>query len=164
MILATVGTDTHQFNRLIEELDKLVENKKLKDRVIAQIGNCTYIPKNYEHFRFADLEKFDKLNNSADIIISHAGAGSLITSSQYGKPIIVVPRLKRYNEHTDNHQVQIAKELEKQNKIVAVYDVKNLLDAIRKIKNLKFVTPKKSNEISKIITEYILSLEMMNKK
>lgn len=163
MILATVGTDTHQFNRLIEELDKLIGNKKLKDRVIAQIGNCTYIPKNYEHFRFADLEKFDKLNNSADIIISHAGAGSLITSSQYGKPIIVVPRLKKYNEHTDNHQVQIAKELEKQNKIVAVYDVKNLLDAIRKIKKLKFKNSKQNNEIPKIIMGYISSLKVLKK-
>ena len=159
MIFVTVGTDTHQLNRLLKELDRLKGNKILKDEVIAQIGNCTYKPRNYKNFNFTTLKHFNELNKKANIIISHGGAGSLIQAFQYHKTLIVVPRTKKYDEHTDDHQIQIAKELERQGKIIAVYNIKNLMDAIRKSKNFKIITSRKSNKISQIIIEYISDLE-----
>ena len=46
MIFITVGSQKFQFNRLLEQIDLLIENKIIKEEVFAQIGSSDYIPKN----------------------------------------------------------------------------------------------------------------------
>jgi UDP-N-acetylglucosamine transferase subunit ALG13 len=76
-----------------------------------------------------------------------------------GKPLIVVPRLKKFKEHTDDHQLQIVQELERQKKIIAVYDVKNLGSAIKKAKKFKPKKLQRENRISTIIENYLKKQE-----
>lgn len=135
MIFITVGTAKFQFNRLLEEVDRLVGAKKIKDKVIAQAGYSDYKPKNYEYFSFTDSDRIERLNKTADIVISHAGAGCIISALKYNRPVIVVPRLARFKEHSNDHQKEIAKELAEQGKVVAVFDMKKLGDAVRRMKN-----------------------------
>ncbi|MCR5573159.1 MAG: glycosyl transferase, partial [Candidatus Saccharibacteria bacterium] len=78
MIFVCVGSREYQFDRLLKELDHLVENGTIKERVIAQIANSSYIPINYEYVRFLDKAVFEKYQNEADLIISHGGTGALI--------------------------------------------------------------------------------------
>jgi len=136
MIFVTVGTDTHQFDRLIIGIDELAEKRKIKEKVIAQIGNCEYTPKNFKHFRFKPYEEVEKLTKKSTIVISHGGAGSIMLAFENKKPLIVVPRLKKYNEHINNHQIEITEELEKQGRILAVYKISELDDKIKKIKKM----------------------------
>jgi len=160
MIFVTVGMSKYQFNRLLEEIDRLVGSNKIKEKVIAQIGNSTYKPKNYEYFTFKPLDKILELNKNANIVISHAGAGCIMTALQYNKSLIIVPRLKKYNEHTNDHQIEIAKELERQRKVIAVYDPKNLKFAIKKIK--KFKTKREDKEeptIIRILDTYLKQIK-----
>lgn len=138
MIFVTVGTHEQPFNRLIEKMDYLVKSGAVREKVIAQIGYCTYTPKCIEYFRFTDFEKMDRFFDKANFLITHGGIGSLLLALKKNKKIIAVPRMKKYNEHTNDHQVQIVKELENQKRIVAVYDIDDLLYAIKKIKNTSF--------------------------
>lgn len=165
MILVTVGTHNKSFNRLLKSLDKIVETR-IKERVIAQIGHSTYIPRNYKSFNFTSSEKMIELTKEADIVITHAGAGAIITALKFNKPTIVVPRQKRFNEHTDDHQLQLTKELEKQKKVIAVYNIKNLEKAIQEAKKIKrkIINKKlkKESEIFQIIREYLQDLEKNN--
>ncbi len=137
LIFVTCGTHTMQFNRLLEMMDSLIEEGKVRGRVIAQTGNSTYMPKHYESSKFVDDSKMGKLISRSDIIISHAGAGSIITALSRGKKLIVVPRLKMYGEHVDDHQLDLATELEHGGKLLAAKDKGELADAIRKMKSFK---------------------------
>ena len=157
MIFVTVGTHNQQFNRLLIEVDKLVETGEVKN-VIAQIGHSDYIPKNYKWFRFLDFEKMLVLQRKSDIIISHGGVGSIATALFLNKSIIVVPRLPKYNEHVDEHQFFTTKKLESQGRIIAVYKLKNLGKAIESARNFKPEQPSGKSEILKIISRYLSSL------
>jgi len=130
MIFVCTGTQVYQFDRLIKKLDELVENGVIKDRIFAQIGSSTYIPKNYEYKAFLSADEFKEYQDQANLIISHGGTGALIGASKKGKNIIAVPRLSEYGEHTDNHQLQIVEVLEREGYIRAVYNIEDLADVI----------------------------------
>ncbi len=126
MILIILGTQKFQFNRLLMIMDKLIEDKKITDQVIAQIGNSNYKPINYEYHDFFNSMKFDSLISKADVIITHGGVGSMISALIKNKKIIVVPRLKKYNEHIDDHQLELAKEFQKRDYIILNTDLSEL--------------------------------------
>ncbi len=156
MIFVIVGTDTHPFNRLLEWVDEAIEKKIIKDRVIAQIGNSTYKPKNYEYSHFFSYEDMKKLLKKSKLIIAHAGAGTVIDALSLNKKLIVVPRRKKFNEHTDDHQVELAKLLAKEKKCVVAFSKKEFFESIERIRNdkidIKVKKPKGIiNEIKKVI-------------
>jgi len=165
MILVTVGI-RGQFNRLIKEIDRLKKQGKIKEKVVAQISDSDYKPENIEdYFKYESLEKMINLIKTANVVVTHGGVGSISLSLQYGKPTIVVPRLKRFNEHTDDHQLQITKELEKQGRVIAVYEIKNLglslerVENTKKIKKSKKFNKKGKSKIEAMIVDYLKDLE-----
>lgn len=130
MIFVCTGTQVYQFNRLLKELDRLVATGKIHDEIFAQIGSSDYKPQFYSYKEFISSEEFEKMQDKATLIISHGGTGALIGASKKGKNIIAVPRLKSFDEHTDDHQLQVVGVLEKQGYIKAVYDIEDLWKTI----------------------------------
>lgn len=55
----------------------------------------------------------------ADVVISHAGVGSALAAMQAGKRAVYVPRRRLHGEHVDDHQVEMARELEGRKLVVA---------------------------------------------
>ena len=108
MIFITVGTQKFQFNRLLKIVDDLIGEKLISDNVVAQVGHSRYIPKNFNSFQFKSENEINLLIENADIIITHSGVGSITTALKLQKKVIVVPRLKEYKEHVDDHQLEIA--------------------------------------------------------
>ena len=108
MIFITLGTQKFQLNRLLRLSDECVGNGTISDEVIAQIGYSDYEPQNFSFYRFLDKETFNKHISDADVIIAHGGVGSIMTALQKEKPVVVFPRLSKYGEHVDDHQVEIA--------------------------------------------------------
>jgi UDP-N-acetylglucosamine transferase subunit ALG13 len=160
LIFVTVGTHERGFDRLVKAVDDLIGSGKIKEKVTIQTGYTEYIPKNCDSFKFTDYDNIVELCKKASIIISHGGVGSIITPLELGRPVIVVPRLKRFNEHTNDHQLQIVKELERQGKIIPVYDIKNLENALeeaRKLGNKKY--NKQRSKILDIVSNYLLKIE-----
>lgn len=127
MILVTIGL-MYGFDRLIKEMDEIAG--RVGEEVIMQIGETTYEPKNARYFRFASKEEMDGLYDDARVVVCHAGVGSVLTALEYGKPVIAVPRRKKYREHIDDHQLDISRELEKQGRITVVCDVGDLEGAL----------------------------------
>lgn len=154
MILVTVGTHEQPFDRLIKEVDRLAGEGKLKN-IVAQIGYCKYKPKNIKKvFKFVQYDEMDKLFRKADIVITHAGIGSTLLAMRYGKPTIVVPRLKELGEHLTHHQLDVTRELAADGKIIAVYDVKDLEEAVAKARHWK-TKPIKKGKVFNIIQNYL---------
>ena len=108
MIFVTLGTQKFQFNRLLRMMDDLIENKKIHERVFAQIGNSDYLPQYYEYCNFLSNNDYEEYIKNCDILVSHSGVGTIMTGLRYRRKIIVVPRLSKYGEHIDDHQTQIA--------------------------------------------------------
>ena len=131
MIFVTVGTHEQPFNRLLEEIDKLIEEGIIKEEVFAQIGYSTYTPKHYKYSKFLDYDTMQDYFKNADIVITHGGPSSFMEAIKFKKVPIVVPRQEKFGEHVNDHQLTFSKELEKRKfPIVVVEDVGQLRNSI----------------------------------
>jgi UDP-N-acetylglucosamine transferase subunit ALG13 len=145
MIFVTVGTHYQGFERLIKKMDDI--SGHLDEDVIAQIGSTKYKPKNMTYFTFGGYEnEIIKLCKNARIIVSHAGAGSILTVFYYMKPIIIIPRLEKFNEHVDDHQLELAKVLENNKNFLVVYDVKKLETILNEARKPYYSTNNKKDD------------------
>lgn len=144
LILVTVGSSEFEFNRLLEIIDLLCENNIMeKNDIIAQTGYSSYIPKNFKNFKMMEKSQFSEYIKKADVIITHAGVGTIISSLKSEKKVIVFPRLQQYNEHVDNHQLEISKSFEDANYIKVAQNYEELKNIICNIDNFypeKFVS------------------------
>ena len=157
MIFVTVGT-ARDFSRLIKKVDEIAG--KIKEEIIVQKGFTKYNPRNCKYFEFVSRGEFLGYIKKTDIVITHAGAGTIIECLKNKKPTITVPRRKKYNEHRNDHQMDVAKELEREGKVLVCYDVKNLGNKIKEIKRLRFeVMGDKESKIKTILQNFIDSCE-----
>lgn len=159
MIFITLGTQKFQFNRLLEYIDNEIKKNNITEKVFAQIGNSTYVPRNYEYKKFLDKEEFEDILCSADIVITHAGVGTILSSVRHEKKTVVVPRLKKYGEHVDNHQLQIAETFSEKNFVITNgEDIHNLLENVEKARNKSFDKYYSSNQkIQNIIETFVMN-------
>ena len=152
MIFITVGTQKFQFNRLLIMIDDLIKEEVIDDTVMAQAGYSAYSPKNYYSFKFKSENEINTLMEKADIVITHSGIGSITTALKLQKKVIVVPRLKKYKEHVDNHQLEIADAYKEKGYIVVAHNKNELTSILKNIDHIeveKFV-PEKSTLIRSI--------------
>ncbi|HCS93961.1 MAG TPA: beta(1,3)galactosyltransferase EpsH [Bavariicoccus seileri] len=138
MIFVSLGSQKFQFNRLLIMVDSLVKDQKIKESVFAQTGASDYVPKNYPFSSFLTREEFKLKISKCDIVITHGGTGAILTALKSKKKVIVVPRLARYGEHVDDHQIQITNNFRNENYILTGNTESELLESYNKIENHKF--------------------------
>ena len=153
MILVTLGTQDKEFPRLLMDVEKLIDKSIIKEEVIAQIGSTNY---SSDKIKLVDYISRNELLNyikESDYVITHGGVGTIIDSLNMHKKVIAVPRLKKYKEHVNDHQLEIVREF---SKLGYILDGSNLEQAIYKIDNF---TPKtyisNNNSFIKLIDDYI---------
>lgn len=152
MILVTLGTQDKDFSRLLKAIDREIENKNIKEKVIVQAGYTKYESKNMEMFDLIDSDELDKLVKDCSLLITHGGVGSILNGIQNNKKIIAASRLKKYKEHTNDHQKQIVKEFSDRGYLLELRDfnkLDKLLDKAKTFKPTKFKS-NNSNFIKKI--------------
>mgnify|MGYP000602312447 CR=1 FL=1 len=162
MILVTLGTQNNSFHRLLEEVQKNIDNGKIKEEVVVQSGYTKFNSPNMKILDEVPQDEFAKLVDKADVIITHGGVGSIITAITKGKKVIAVPRLGKYNEHVNDHQVEIIESFNEKQCVVNKNenywdgDVSELGEALDKVKNFipqKYV--KNTGKILKIVEDFI---------
>lgn len=102
MIFVTVGVQL-PFDRLVRTVDNWAEGQERQ--IFAQIGETSFQPKHMTFERFLEPDKFSEICRQSELIIGHAGMGSIITALEYGKPLLVVPRRASLGEHRNDHQL-----------------------------------------------------------
>lgn len=155
LIFITVGSQL-TFDRLLKAVDKEIEAGNIKDQVIVQGGKTKFKSKNMKIIKFLELDEFDKYIKDADLIISHGGVGSIIDALKYNKTVIATPRLKKYKEALNDHQIQIIENFGIEGYIIPLLDLTELNLAIEKVKTFK---PKKyksnTSNMVKLIEDFI---------
>jgi len=161
MIYVTVGTHYLGFERLIKKMDEIAG--KIDEEVIAQIGSTKYKPKNMKYFKFIkEEEKILELYKKARIVLSHSGVGTILTVLNYGKPLVIVPRLKKFNEHIDDHQIELAEMLKNEEGVQVVYDTDKLEHSLNNAKPRKFKKSIKNKNLVNFLKNYIMVIENEN--
>ena len=136
MILVTLGTQKEQFTRLLDYIEK----SKINDKIIVQAGHTKYKSKKMEIFDFIPYEEMDEYIKEADMIITHSGTGSVLTPLKKGKTVIVCARLSKYEEHVDDHQVELLEVFKEEGYVLELSEENNLDEVYEKAKKFK---PKK---------------------
>ena len=131
MIFVTLGSQKFQFDRLLKKLDELIDNGVIADKVFAQIGYSQYHPVNFEYREFMDRDEFAQKIADSDMVITHGGTGVIINAVKKGKKVVAVPRLAKYGEHVDDHQIQLLQQFEELNLIASCYELEQLAERIK---------------------------------
>src|SRR5574344_888802 len=156
MILVTLGTQDKSFERLLKAIDKEIENGSIKEKVIVQAGFTKYKSKNMEIFDLIPKDEFNNLVKKCNLLITHGGVGSILDGIKNNKKIIAAARLKKYHEHTNDHQIQIIKEFVNRGYILELKDFSKLDKVLEKAKTFKPKKFKSNNiEFTKNIENYI---------
>lgn len=140
MIFVTLGSQKFQFNRLLKELDELCEKKIIQEEIFAQVGASDYKPHHYAFQKFLNRNEFQNYMNQCDIVITHGGTGAIITAVKLGKKVIAVPRLAKFEEHVDDHQIQLIQQFDGMNLIMPCYDTEQLGEKLLQIRECTFKT------------------------
>jgi len=131
MIFVTVGTQ-FSFDRLIKGVDSWLETNQSVE-VVAQIGHSAYLPKRIKFYDFIDAKEFDEKFKEAELIVSHAGTGTILKAIDYRKRIIIMPRRSKLGEHRNDHQIDGSKYCGSIDGIEFVYTDKELRDALSRL-------------------------------
>ena len=139
MIFVTVGTQG-RFDRLIQAVDEWAGGSGRTD-IFAQIGPSDFRPKHIPTKQFIDPAEFRYHVDLANLVIAHAGMGSIITALELGKPIVVMPRLASLGEHRNDHQVATAKRFAEQGRIMVAFNEKELVDKLDQLRSFGDAAP-----------------------
>lgn len=156
MILVTLGTQDKPFNRLLESIEKEIKKGNIKDKVVVQAGHTKYQSKNMEIYDLLDRDEFQDLISKCDMLITHGGVGSILSGLKNNKKVIVAPRLSKYGEHMNDHQIQIVNNFVKEGYILGYYegdDLENILKRVKKFRPKKYVSNTK--KLVSIIEDFI---------
>lgn len=129
MLFVTVGSQKFQFDRLLRAVDALVASGAVEGGAFAQTGACDYVPDSFPSESFLDRGRFGEFMDGSDVVVTHGGTGAIIAAVKHGKRVVAVPRLARFGEHVDDHQVEIVRQFAKMGLIEPCYDAEGLPEA-----------------------------------
>lgn len=156
MILVTLGTQDKPFKRLLEKIQFLIDTNVIQDQVVVQAGFTPFTSSNMEIFDLIPMEKFELLMEQCDLLITHGGVGSIISGLNKNKKVIAIPRLAKYGEHVNDHQVQIIENFNQAGYIIGIKEIDELEDALKKAKAFKPNKYKSNrNHMIELITDII---------
>jgi UDP-N-acetylglucosamine transferase subunit ALG13 len=128
MICVTVGTHDQPFTRLIGALALLGP-----EELVVQHGPAPPPAGMARAVRFMPFDELQLQIAAARVVITHAGVGSILAAVAAGHTPIVVPRLRRYGEHVDDHQLEFALALGRRGDVIPLLDVERLPDAVASV-------------------------------
>lgn len=153
-IFVSVGTHPQNFNRLLKAVDELAAKQK-KNHFFVQTGNKSEKLLHAKGIEFLSLEDFSHQIKKCDLFITHGGEGNIGQALQLKKPFVMVPRLKQFDEHTNDHQLELCNAIAKTYLVQIVLDINKLSDAMKKAHKNKH----ERGQVQSIVKQYLLNLE-----
>lgn len=132
-IFVTVGTQDKPFYRLLEAIEK----SGVKEEIAIQSGYNDFLSENYLSKDYWKDEEFKEKLVSADILVSHGGIGTIMQGLRLGKTVIVMPRLEKYGEHQNDHQLQITHSFAKEGYLIHWEEGVSFAEILKKARDFR---------------------------
>jgi UDP-N-acetylglucosamine transferase subunit ALG13 len=126
VIFVTVGTNEARFDRLLAALEGLPNGTEL----VVQHGPSSIRPVGATCRDYLSFDEMVEQMGRARAVVTHAGVGSVLTALLNGTRPIVVPRLQRYGEAVDDHQLEFGRRAQSAELVTLVEDTAELPRAI----------------------------------
>jgi UDP-N-acetylglucosamine transferase subunit ALG13 len=133
LLFVTVGA-TLPFDRMVSAVATLKREGEIHERVIAQVGRGAARPVELQTVETMKFDEVQRTLREADIVICHAGTGSIITALREHCRVVVMPREHKLGEHYDDHQSEITSAFAARGLVVGARSIDELRIAIRKIR------------------------------
>lgn len=147
MIFVTLGTQDKSFHRLLDEIQSMIDDGTIHEKVVVQAGQTKYTSENMEIFDFVNMDDFAMYVKECTVLITHAGVGSIINGLDNHKKVIAVARLAKYVEHENDHQVQIVEEFASLGHILGCVEVNELRGMYEKLNSFVPTKYRSNNEM-----------------
>ena len=131
MIFLTVGTQLG-FDRLVRAVDRWCARRP-QIKVFGQIGSSSYRPTHFAAVEWMDRAEYARHLRAAQGVVSHAGMGTIMQCQDEDKPLLVLPRRASLGECINEHQVTMARKLDRLGLIHVAYDERDLPDALDRL-------------------------------
>ncbi|MBP3765876.1 MAG: exopolysaccharide biosynthesis protein [Bacilli bacterium] len=156
MTLVILGTQDKEFTRLLKMVEDEIKKGLIKGEVIVQAGQTKYKSNYMEILDLIPNTKFNKLIKESDLVITHGGVGSIISALKHNKKVIAVPRLSKYGEHVNDHQLEIVEEFGRLGYIKSATNKRELTKALEEIDSFEGTKYKSNNnKMIKLIEDFI---------
>lgn len=145
------------FDRLIMAVDGWAASHT-EMHIYAQIGETSYRPAHIEYVNLLEPPEFRRRVLWADVLVAHAGMGSILTALQYGKPLLVMPRHGRLKETRNDHQIATALRIKAMTKVAVAMDedeIPALLDSITRLGASELISDRASDQLLSAIRSFI---------
>ncbi|MBM7649337.1 UDP-N-acetylglucosamine transferase subunit ALG13 [Bacillus ectoiniformans] len=156
MIFIVLGTHELPFQRLLKVVEEEIKAGNITSDVMVQSGHTSYESEHMKLIPFMTYHEMEAYYQKADYIITHGGTGSITTAVKMGKKLIAIPRLHKYGEHNDDHQLEIVRQFTESGHILSWNEDGPFSDVIRQISSFHpapFVSGRK--KILSIIEDFI---------
>jgi UDP-N-acetylglucosamine transferase subunit ALG13 len=156
-VFVTVGAQI-PFDRLIAAVDVWAADQSAHHRLFAQVGEHGFRPSHMEFAELLEPPEFKQRVLWADVLVAHAGMGSILTALQYGKPILVMPRHGRLMETRNDHQVATALRFREMGKVAVAMDeteIPSKLDGLASLGRSEQISDRASDELLAAIRGFI---------
>ena len=154
MIFVILGTQDKPFSRILKALEREIKKGNIQEKVVVQAGCTNFKSKYMEIYDYMYMKTFNQYIKDCDYVVTHGGVGSIIDSLKKNKKVLVVPRKKEYDEHENDHQIQITEKFTNMGYIISCTNTKDL---IKNIQELKEFQPKKFKSNNKNMIKNIES-------
>jgi len=134
MIFVILGTQDKPFTRLL----KMLEEADIDEKIIVQAGYTSFSSEKMEVRDYIPKPEFSKLIEEADLVIAHGGVGTIMECLKKGKKLLVVPRLSKYGEHQNDHQLEITETFAEKGYLIPVYEGDDIKEKIEEAENFTF--------------------------
>lgn len=135
MIFATVGTQL-PFDRMVRTLDEWAMDRGVEG-VVAQIGESRYEPRGIEWSRWLPPDRYLAQIRKSRFVVSHAGMGSIISSLEASRQILIMPRRFDLSEHRSDHQMATARRFWEFPGVHVAFDEGQFYDQLDQLRDLR---------------------------
>jgi UDP-N-acetylglucosamine transferase subunit ALG13 len=127
VIFVTVGSSHFPFARLVSAVGTL------EGEIVLQHGPAPPPPGVTRAAPFLPFEEIVDCMQRADVVVTHAGVGSIVLAAQQGHVPVVMPRLRRFDETVDDHQVGLLELLADHGTVIPAFAGEDLPGAVARV-------------------------------
>lgn len=130
-LFVTVGLEPRPFDRLLKAVDLGIKRRIFPLETLVQRGHSNYAPAHCPSVPFLPYGEMVRALESAEVVIAHAGVGTLLQCLHQKKIPILYPRRARLGEHVDDHQIMFAQVIEARKRALVAYNPERLFEVFQ---------------------------------